>query len=68
MEINLPHVLAEVSREFARYERSLLANDIPALNDFFWRRQSQTWVRFPGGWRIVAAHVSFAVSIDAQTT
>lgn len=21
-------------------------------------RQSQTWVRFPGGWRIVSAHVS----------
>lgn len=25
-------------------------------------RQMQTWVRFPGGWRIVAAHVSI---IDA---
>lgn len=32
----------------------------------FWRegrprigRQSQTWVRFPQGWRVVAAHVSF---------
>jgi hypothetical protein len=23
-----------------------------------WGRQSQTWVRFPQGWRIVAAHVS----------
>ncbi len=23
-------------------------------------RQSQTWVRLPEGWRIVAAHVSFA--------
>jgi Protein of unknown function (DUF3225) len=22
-------------------------------------RQSQTWVRFAGGWRVVAAHVSF---------
>jgi hypothetical protein len=22
-------------------------------------RQSQTWVRFPEGWRVVAAHVSF---------
>jgi hypothetical protein len=21
-------------------------------------RQSQTWVRFPEGWRVVAAHVS----------
>jgi hypothetical protein len=24
-------------------------------------RQSQTWVRFPEGWRIVSAHVSFGV-------
>jgi hypothetical protein len=24
-------------------------------------RQSQTWVRFPEGWRIVAAHVSFGI-------
>jgi hypothetical protein len=24
-------------------------------------RQSQTWVRFPEGWRIVCAHVSFGV-------
>ena len=27
-------------------------------------RQMQTWVRFPEGWRVVAAHVS---SIDEQT-
>ncbi len=25
-------------------------------------RQSQTWVRFPVGWRIVAAHVSFPLT------
>jgi hypothetical protein len=24
-------------------------------------RQSQTWVRFPEGWKIVAAHVSFGI-------
>jgi hypothetical protein len=23
-----------------------------------WGRQSQTWMRMPEGWRIVAAHVS----------
>jgi AtzH-like len=27
-------------------------------------RQMQTWVKFPGGWRVVAAHVSL---IDAPT-
>jgi hypothetical protein len=31
-------------------------------------RQSQTWVRMPEGWRIVAAHVSFLTlpSVNAQ--
>jgi hypothetical protein len=24
-------------------------------------RQSQTWVRFPEGWKIVSAHVSFGI-------
>lgn len=122
MHINLPEVVAEVSAEFARYERALAANDVEALDEFFWRdprvlrysiaatqhghaeiaasrrsrgtgdiartlfatvittfgrdfatadtefrraesgrvgRQSQTWVRFAHGWRIVAAHVSY---------
>jgi hypothetical protein len=129
MEINLPEVIAEVSAAFARYEQALLANDLPVLDEFFWRdartlrysiagtqhghaeiaasrrsrstkdieralfgtvvttfgrdlatantefrrtesgrhgRQSQTWVRLPEGWRIVAAHVSYATSIDPQ--
>ena len=26
-------------------------------------RQSQTWVRFPEGWRVVAAHISLIASI-----
>ena len=29
-------------------------------------RQSQTWIRFPEGWRIVTAHVSRAVSGNSQ--
>jgi hypothetical protein len=28
-------------------------------------RQSQTWIRFPEGWRIVAAHVSVIPRTDA---
>ena len=31
-------------------------------------RQSQTWVRLPAGWRIVAAHVSLSVSSSRQVT
>jgi hypothetical protein len=37
MEINNPDVVAEVSELFKRYERALMANDVPALNGFFWR-------------------------------
>jgi hypothetical protein len=122
MEIDLPEVVAEVRREFDRYEQALVSNDVATLDavfrddprtvryggaeilygygeiaafragrspaglaraisrtvittygrDFatastlFHRssaagkvgRQMQTWVRFPDGWRVVAAHVS----------
>jgi hypothetical protein len=122
MEIDLPDVLAEVTEQFARYEKALVSNDVTVLDDLFradprtlrygigenlygydaiqafraarspiglnretartvittygrdtavastlfYRetlpgrvgRQMQTWVRFPEGFRIVAAHVS----------
>ena len=128
MEIDLPEVVAEVKREFERYERALVSNDVPLLDALFrddprtirygggeilygydeikafrgarspaglartlsrtvittygrdvavastlFRRESapgkigrqmQTWVRFPEGWRVVAAHVSM---IDAPS-
>jgi len=32
----LPDVLAEVTEAFLRYERALLANDVAALDRFFW--------------------------------
>jgi hypothetical protein len=122
MDIDLPDVLAEVTAQFERYERALVANDVAVLDELFHKdarslrygvgenlygygeissfraarspigldrrtartlittygrdtavastlfyrdhlpgkvgRQMQTWVRFPQGWRIVAAHVS----------
>jgi hypothetical protein len=122
MEINLPDVVAQVRAAFDRYEKALVSNDVPALNELFrddprtirygvseilygaeaiksFRgarspvalgrtlsrtvittygqefavactlyerpsapgkigRQMQTWVKFPEGWRVVAAHVS----------
>ncbi len=132
-EVDLTLVIAEVRAEFERYEAALLANDIDALNDFFFSapstvrfgiaehafgiesvrlqraglprthperrlmntvintvgvdvavvstefaapntvkvgRQTQAWVRFAAGWKIVAAHVSlidppFASHCDA---
>lgn len=121
MQINIPEVLAEVTAQFARYEKALTSNDVAVLDELFWNspytlrygatenlygyeeiaafrsgrpsqglarevlrtaittygrdfataniefrregsprtgRQSQTWVRMPEGWRVVAAHVS----------
>ena len=123
MEVDLPDVLAEVTVQFARYEKALVENDVAVLDELFradprtlrygigenlyghdaimafraarspvglmrstaqtvissygrdtavastlfyrdaWAgsrvgRQMQTWVRFPEGWKIVAAHVS----------
>jgi len=121
MQINLPHVLAEMEAAFARYEDALVNNKVEVLDELFWNsphtlrygatenlygfeaiqafrasrpsqglqrtcmntvittygedfatantefqrdgiartgRQSQTWMRTPEGWRVVAAHVS----------
>ena len=121
--VNDPATVAAVTAAFEAYEAALIANDVAALQAFFWDspasvrfgtdeqlygieainafrservinfshrqgrrtclttfgdsaasvmyeysarfdgierhgRQSQTWIRFPEGWRIVAAHVS----------
>ena len=122
MQVDFPDVLAEVTEQFARYEKALVSNDVAVLGELFrddartlrygvgeilygydaisafraarlpiglgrrtdktvittygrdtavastlfYRdslpgrvgRQMQTWVRFPEGWRVVAAHVS----------
>src|SRR4051812_21549716 len=125
-EINRPEIIAAVRHAFESYNAALEANDVAALNRFFWpsahtvrfgpkenlfgyaeisefrskkwqgssprhatqvsittfgdefattnaifempkqdaiSRQSQSWVRMPDGWRIVAAHVSFIQTI-----
>jgi hypothetical protein len=36
-EINLPEIVAEVRAVFERYEAALLANDVPVLEELFWR-------------------------------
>ena len=127
LEVNRPDVVAEVKGAFDGYEAALVANDVEALDAFFWDspevvrfgvadrqhgaaeiaafrrragappprilentvvttfgsdaavvttefrapggdplsgRQSQTWVRIDGGWRVVSAHVSI---IDGVT-
>ncbi len=47
MEINHPETLAEVHEAFARYEKSLMDNDIDALNALFWN--SPLVIRFGPG-------------------
>jgi hypothetical protein len=36
MDINIPEVVAEVEKAFARYERALTSNDIAELDALFW--------------------------------
>jgi hypothetical protein len=132
MQVDLPDVLAEVTEQFARYEKALVSNDVAVLDalfrpdsrtlrygsgenlygydaimafraarspaglmrrtagtvittygrdaavasTLFYRdsapgkvgRQMQTWVRFPEGWKIVAAHVSIIDEPQDQST
>ena len=132
MQVDLPDVVAEVSAQFARYEKALVTNDVAVLDELFradtrtlrygiaenlygydaimafraarpstnlmrrtartvittygrdtavastlfYRdsapgkvgRQMQTWVRFPEGWKIVAAHVSVIDEPRDQST
>lgn len=35
-QIDLPHVLAEVTAAFQRYEQALTGNDIAVLDELFW--------------------------------
>ena len=35
MEVDLPDVLAEVTEQFARYEKALVANDVAVLDELF---------------------------------
>jgi Protein of unknown function (DUF3225) len=37
LAVNLPGVLAEVTAQFARYERALTGNDVAVLDELFWR-------------------------------
>lgn len=35
-EINRPETIAEVTQAFRRYEKALMENDVPTLNEIFW--------------------------------
>jgi hypothetical protein len=57
---------SNLARSLERTVITTYGRDMATAMTEFWRagnprigRQSQTWVRFPQGWRVVAAHVSF---------
>lgn len=57
---------ANLSRTLERTEITTFGRDFATVNTAFRRhdsgmagRQSQVWVRFPDGWRVTSAHVSF---------
>jgi len=55
-----------LARELLRVAVTALGSDVATTNALFRSangkvsRQSQTWARFPAGWKITAAHVSTA--------
>jgi len=36
LEVNKPAVVAEVTEQFARYEKALVGNDVAVLDELFW--------------------------------
>lgn len=59
---------ANLARTATRLDIVAFGKDFASITLEFERRsqrgrQSQTWVRFPEGWRIVAAHVSLIPSL-----
>ena len=57
---------SDLTRTLERTVITTFGRDLATANTEFQRaesgrrgRQSQTWIRFPDGWRVVSAHVSF---------
>lgn len=42
LAVNLPEIVAEVRAVFERYEAALTANDVPVLEELFWRSPHTT--------------------------
>src|SRR5262249_9595146 len=63
-EIDRPDVVAEVAAEFERYERALMANDVPALNAFF--RVDPRTIRY-GAAEILHGHAEISAFRTARS-
>ena len=60
-----------LARTLSRTVITTFGRDFATANTEFHRppartagRQSQTWVRMPAGWRVVAAHISFLPAVS----
>ena len=47
MQVDLPDVLAEVTAQFARYEKAIVSNDVAVLDELF--RDDPRTLRYGGG-------------------
>ena len=47
MQVDIPEVLAEVTAQFARYEKALVSNDVAVLDELF--RDDPRTLRYGGG-------------------
>lgn len=47
MQVDIPEVLAEVTAQFARYEKALVSNDVAVLDELF--RDDARTLRYGGG-------------------
>src|SRR5215472_5939686 len=63
MEIDLPEVVAEVRREFMRYERALVTNDVATLDAIF--RNDPRTIRYGIG-EILYGHAEIAAFRGAR--
>ena len=63
-EIDRPDVVAEVTAEFQRYERALMANDVTALNAFF--RADPRTIRY-GAAEILYGHAEISAFRAARS-
>jgi hypothetical protein len=65
MQVDLPDVLAEVTEQFARYEKALVANDVAVLDELF-RPDSRT-LRYGGGENLYGYDEIMAVGLMRRT-
>jgi hypothetical protein len=64
-QVNRPDVLAEITAIFLDYEVALMANDVEALNGFFWQHDAVTRYGIADTQKGHAALVAYRASVPA---